>query len=182
MSSGNSNVFSSRHYKVLGSELKRRTKQPAEHPTFLIYFVLSVVTLGGAGIWFEVYSFFYAAKNPNLEPLRTALTTFFPAIAGSTTLQLILAENNRSLKAFAILCLFLVAGAALITAPKSAAVDVFAMIVGIGTSLFACWIWWITNADTPEFKDVINPDAALGGDRATVQQVTLSGDLSGFDH
>ena len=48
--------------------------------------------------------------------------------------------------------------------------------IGLVASLFAIFIWWIANADDPNFDDNVDPDILTGGNPNT----PLKGDTSGF--
>ena len=170
------------NYRALWLELARRTREPLGHPSFVIYFLLAVVGFAGLGLWLELYAYFTTVPAPSFGPLRTALTTFFPALAGSTALQLIWAEHQRFLRSFAVLCLVILLLMAVVTAANSRVQDFWAVGFGILSSVAACWIWWITNADQPDFRDEIDPDDAVGGGRDSLNKAQLPGSLEGIDH
>lgn len=165
-------------YQLIGQELARRTREPIVHPTFVIYFLVGVVGLGSLGLWFELSAFLNApSADRSLDGIRIALTTLFPTLAGSTAIQQILAENDR-LRAFAVLILATFTTTALIVAQDSMDVN-WSVIVGIVASIGALWVWWVVNADHPDYQDKIEPAAAVGGDDP---RLPLSGDLAGFKH
>jgi hypothetical protein len=171
------------HYSALGQELWRRTRDPIGHPSFVIFFLLAVVGCAGLGLWIEVWAYFSSDQSGELDSVRTALTTYFPALAGSTVLQLIWAESSgRSLRAFALLCAFMIVLMTIVSSAGSKFDDGTAIWVGIVASIGAGWIWWITNADQQDFQDKIDPDAAIGGGRDRVESRQLSGSLDGFYH
>jgi hypothetical protein len=72
--------------------------------------------------------------------------------------------------------------AVLVTATTSHVGDFWAMTFGILSSVAACWVWWVTNADQKDLLDQIDPDAPVGGDREAVKENKLSGSLDGIDH
>jgi hypothetical protein len=162
----------------LGKELKKRTIEPLFHASFVIYFIVSVVIVGGAGIWLEIYAYNFPplvdSGPPSLAALRTAFVTFFSALAGSACMQLIWAEDYlRSLRAFATLVLVVTSILALIVAIP-AIHNVTALCIGVASSLVALWIWWVANAKQ---KDLLDPDAPTGGDPSA----PLAGNLQGFN-
>lgn len=95
-------------WKRLGRELKRRSVDPLGHVSFVSYFIVAVLIVGGAGIWTELRNYLIFVPtielpNASLASLRTSAITFFPALAGSSCMQLIWAEDQeRSLRAFAV--------------------------------------------------------------------------------
>lgn len=164
----------------LGRELKKRTFEPFSHASFVIYFVVAVILIGGVGFWIELYAYLLHARPPieqadPLSALRTTVITFFPALAGSACLQLVWAENHqKSLRAFGVLFLCVMTVMALAISPNAVG-NRSALILGFISSVAALWTWWIANAKQEDLLD-IDPDAPLGGD----EDATLSGDLGGF--
>lgn len=164
----------------LGRELKKRTLEPFSHASFVIYFVVAVIAIGGVGFWIELYSYLlHVTQTPEqtdpLASLRTAVITFFPALAGSACLQLVWAENHqKSLRAFGVLFLCLMTVIALAISP-SVVGNRWALILGSISSIASLWTWWIANAKQQDLLD-IDPEAPLGGDK----DAKLAGDLSGF--
>lgn len=161
-------------WRRLGHELKKRSWDPVGHVSFVSYFFVAVVIFGGAGIWMELRSYltFVATPEqpyPSLASLRTAVMTFFPALAGSSCMQLIWAEDHeRSLRAFAVVVLTTLIVVIFFIAPDGVS-DRAALVGGAAASFLALWSWWIANAKQ---KDFLDPDAATGG-KAT------GGDLPG---
>ena len=99
------------------------------------------------------------------------MITFFPALAGSSCMQLIWAEDDeRSLRAFAVVVLTALILVIFFVAPEAVS-DRAALMAGAAASLLALWSWWIANAKQKDLLDT-NPDAATGG-KAT------GGDLPG---
>lgn len=147
---------------------------PVGHFSFVSYFFVAVVIFGGAGIWTELRAYLNFVPTPDqlchsLASLRTAVITFFPALAGSSCMQLIWAENHeRSLRAFAVVMLAVLILAIFFITPEGVS-DRAALTVGAAASFLALWSWWIANAKQ---KDLLDPDAATGGK-------TTGGDLPG---
>ena len=166
----------------LGNALKRRTLEPFAHVSFVIYFIVAVVIIGGIGVWMELYAFFLPSAQPiassePLVPLRSAVVTFFPALTASACLQLIWAENDHKfLRSFGVLFLTLMTTIALLISPHAMG-NSSALTVGIIASMGSLWMWWIANAKQNDFLD-IDSDAPLGG-KAT--DTELMGNLDGFN-
>lgn len=166
----------------LGRELKKRTVDPIGHVSFTLFFLVAVILLGGAGVWLELHSYFSyvpTAEKPtaSLAALRTAVITFFPALAGSSCMQLIWVNDElKSLRAFATSILVILFIAAVAIAPDKISTNL-ALVIGGISSCIAFWMWWIANADHPGLKDIDDPDASLGNRDPSGE---LSGDLDGF--
>ena len=167
-------------WTLLRDELWKRTKGPAAHASFVMYFLVAVVVIGAGGVWLELYLFMFLAEtddptSSSVSGLRTAVITFFPALAGSACTQLVWAEDkNKSLRSFAFTALVLITILAIGISP-SAIGSKTAFFMGSLASLFALWIWWIANAKQPDLLDS-NLDAPLGKDPGS----KISGSLDGF--
>ena len=178
--SGSNVTHKSSSWKALLGELKRRTLEPLGHPSFVIYFVVAVVIIGGIGLWLELYKYIFFAtssgeKDP-VSPLRTAVITFFPALAGTACLQIVWAEHQKAIRSFGILFLCLMTVTALAISP-SAIGNHAALIIGGFSSVAALWTWWVANANQKELLDSIDSDAPLGKKNAAAP---LSGNLENF--
>lgn len=82
---------------LLGRELLRRSRSPLQHFSFVAYFLVAVVGLGGIGIWLELEAMSRVPQT-TLNPLvsvRTALISFFPALAGTSCMQLIWSDESK---------------------------------------------------------------------------------------
>lgn len=164
----------------LARELKKRTFEPVAHASFVIYFVVAVIVIGGVGFWIELYAYLLLATPSTgqadpVSALRTAVITFFPALAGSACLQLVWAENHqKALRAFGILFLCLMTVIALAISPNAVG-NRSALVFGFFSSIAALWTWWIANARQKDLLD-IDPDAPLGGNR----NADIPGNLDGF--
>lgn len=154
-------------WKKLAHELGKRTTAPLGHVSFVFYFFVAVVIFGGAGIWAELRSYFAFVPttdqtDPSLTALRAAVISFFPALAGSSCMQLIWAEDHeRSLRAFAAVVLTLLILAIFVITPAGVS-DSTALVGGFAASILALWSWWIANAKQKDLLD-LDPDAATGG-------------------
>lgn len=149
-------------FKELGKEAWSRTLKPSRSPSFLVFFVLAVFGLGALGIWLELYALILpdpgssagniARLHSDLSPLRVALLTFFPAVAGTSAMQLIWAEKPKHFRSVSVLFLFIFLIAALITSPARVP-DWFALTTGTGMSPLSMWVWWIANATQRDLLD-----------------------------
>lgn len=170
-------------WERLWRELVRRTCGPFKHVSFVIYFLVATVIIGGIGFWLELYVYVFSAqpKPENIDPLlamRTAVTTFFPALTGTACLQLIWAEDHRKpLRAFGVFFLVIMTIVALVIAPTQFITSNSALTVGFVASLASLWAWWIANAEQKDLLDDIDPDDSIGGKKVDVD---LPGNLDGF--
>lgn len=173
---------SNNSWAELGRELRSRSIDPLSHVSFVIYFFVAVVIVGGIGFWIELYGYAFSVigDGVQLDPVtgvRTAVVTFFPALTGSACLQLIWAESNlKSLRAFGVFFLAITTVVALLIASTKAVGNTGALAVGCLFTLASFWAWWIANAKQRDLLD-INADAPLGGDTT---DGSLPGDLNGF--
>jgi hypothetical protein len=162
---------------LLGKELTHRSLSPLSHSSFVFFFVVGVVGLGGIGVWLELETLSRIGSAPQtpLGSLRTALISFFPALAGTSCMQLIWSdESKKYMKSFSTAMMMGAATVAVMTARPSVSDTSALWIAGIA-SIVALWTWWIANAFQNEFLDP--PDAAVGGDAGAAQ---LPGDLSDY--
>lgn len=161
------------YWSYLGLELKQRSFSPWRHPSFVFYFLIAVVFVGAAGVWWEIYRIYnYKSGYGNL---RIAIYTFFPVLTTTTGLQLIWAEGGmRSMRGFSTFIVMLCLVGLLISMTTQS--DTISLITGGICSLVALWLWVIANAKHPDFLDTSN-DAPVGGkvDRA------LKGNLHGYE-
>lgn len=169
-------------YREIADEFKERTTRPAKHPSFVLFFMCAVLGLGALGIWLELFSYIYpeSGEYPSRETdaLRTAILTFFPAVAGTAAMQLMWAESTKHFRsvAFAILAAFLVV--ALLISPARIT-NASALVAGVTASVVSLWVWWIANAKQADLLDSINTSAPIGGDNV---EVKLAGSLDEFQH
>ena len=161
-------------------ELRRRTREPIHNAPFVFYCVLGVAIFGGLGVWAEVVKIAIAETSVGLAGLITAIITFYPALAGSTTIHLVYASVNRNdkvLLSFGLLLLCLFPISALLLSLFSGHYPIVVLVLGTMFSLGVVWVWWITYCDDATYKQMPAPDAATGGD----PERSLSGDLSDFE-
>lgn len=175
-------------YRELRRDFRERTSKPLRHPSFIAFFLLAVVGLGALGFWLELYVLLLPSdanclveplcvpERSSLEALRTALITYFPAVAGTSAMQLMWSGSTKHFRSAAVLLLFASLVVALLIFP-SQVTDGWAIGWGGLMSIAALWLWWIANANQPELLDDVNPNDPVGGDDPTVE---LSGDPTGW--
>lgn len=178
MSATDANSSSPSDWKHLRSELCRRTWQPFSSAPFVIYVLLAIVGLGCLGIWVELVKLARVDGDGSSDGVLTALATFYPALVGSASLQLILYSTGRgdkTLTSFALLaCIASLASVVLISVFHTQ-FPILTVRAAIFFVLFSIWLWWITNADDPTYKSA-PIDAASGGD----PDRPLAGSTKGF--
>lgn len=164
------------HWRLLVATLKARTLRPLRHPSFVLYFVVAVLLIGASGVWLELHKLvFPGVGSPSFAAMRTALATFFPALAGSSCMQVILAEDQqKSLRAVSILLLTVLSVMAIVIAPASVG-DVTALAIATLGSIVALWAWWFANAQQRDFQDGVDAPIGKGDPKAD-----LTGTLAGF--
>ncbi|WDM62270.1 hypothetical protein [Stenotrophomonas forensis] len=174
-------------FQDLKKEAWQRTCTPFRSPSFLVFFAIAVVGLGALGIWLEIYSLILPeppalrgalnTTDNGLSSLRAAILTFFPAVAGTSAMQLIWAEKLKHFRSASILLLFIFLVSALITSP-SRVPDFWALLAGTLMSILSMWVWWIANATQPDLLDKrIDLDSAVGGEDVTAP---MQGNTEGF--
>lgn len=163
------------HWRFLFDEVVRKTRNPIQHPTFVIYFIVAVVGIGAWGLWTEIIANFFP-KGRGILGFQDVFITYIPAFVAPTCMQLILAEKQKTLRAFSIfltaLCLVSFALCVKISSWPS-------MAFGVVSTLGALWLWWIANSDQSDFTDGrVDLDAATGGEVSP--DVPLAGSLADF--
>ncbi len=163
----------------LSRELARRTREPIKHAPFVFYVILGTIVFGGLGVWVELLKIVISESSVGLAGLITAIITFYPALAGSTTIQLVLSSANRNDKvvmSFGLLMLCLFTISALLLAVFAGKHPTAVMVAGVVLSFLVVWVWWITNCDDATYKQMPAPDAATGGD----PERKLSGNITEY--
>jgi len=170
--------------KRLRDELARRTLEPLHDIPFITYITLAIILFGGLGVWVEGFKIIYKILVTNecieVSSLITSILTYYPAVLGAGCLQLVLSSFNKMDKDMASFGLFVFVGGLLSVVILPFFSEKFPGLVifsGVVWSIFAVWIWWITNSDDPTFRRMPPPDAASGGDTKR----DLSGDLTGVE-
>ncbi|MCA3641217.1 MAG: hypothetical protein IOC63_05065 [Methylobacterium sp.] len=163
------------HY--LRREISRRTCQPFSDVPFVFYVLLAIVGLGCLGIWFELIKLSLSSDLPKYDGVLTALATFFPALIGSSSLQLILTSTgnkDKVLVSFGYLVSLMAFGAVVLISVFHPTSPVLTLSASVLFSVFAVWLWWFTNGDDPTYKSA-SVDAASGGDTGKPLRGTTSG-------
>ena len=176
---------------TLADELAARLVEPRYSVSFVMYLFTGVVLLGGIAIWLEIVRYAVEAHGmkkgepwPSLSGVLTAVHTFYPALAWSSTMQLVYGEkNDKWLKAVAIgfgsvtllMAVFAMALAGVWLAVTS-------MVVGVLGTLIAIFLWWIANAPDPNLKDLLPKTVGMGAKGGAIEPDTaLPGSTQGFD-
>ncbi|TCQ70944.1 hypothetical protein EDF68_13111 [Ochrobactrum sp. BH3] len=108
LESGN---LSENGFRIAWAELKRRTAKPKTEVVYWSYFIFAVCGLGGIGILLEFAR--YASVKDSVTPdgLFTAFATFFPALIGSSAMQIMFDKvNDRRMMAISVGSLILTLG------------------------------------------------------------------------
>ena len=165
-------------FSYVGKELCRRTAEIWKRFPLFVFVLVAIVGLGGLGIWVELVKALLSESPEESDGLFTAVATFYPALAGSASCQLILNATgmlNRIITALGILVLFIFLAAAVLVGIFHSQYPFACLISAIILVVFSIWIWIISNADNPIFHPV-RIDAASGGSPSR----NPKGDLSGF--
>ncbi|MFD1703521.1 hypothetical protein ACFSCV_10950 [Methylopila henanensis] len=178
MSESSLTSTSTNGFTLLGKDIWGRTCSPMRHVTFWVYLLLGVVLCSGLGVWFEVIRYAYGTNEAKPDAILVALLTFFPALVGSSSLQMVFGSEAKGLRAFALLLVVVFALAASWLAFGRPTDFSVAMRWALFFSVVAIWIWWIANGADPSFRDTVPVNAPIGGDPS----VPLSGSLDGFKH
>lgn len=169
-------------YRQLWQELGRRTKTPFLDLTFVIYVFLGVLLFGGLGVWSEVFTNLIR-KDWQWDTVIHALSTYYPALIGAATIQLILEANrqeqrifDRPLTAFSLLILLgsILSGILIRVFEATSTFSNFCFWGTCVLTILGIWIWVVANCDNPDLKT--DPSAASGGDPTR----PLKGNLEGF--
>lgn len=151
-------------YARLLAEVRRRWHEPSGHPTFGLFFVGSFLMFAAVGVWLEFFKLFLGTgpEPGSASSLRTAIATYFPAVLGSSLLQLLISETLRSLRAlgFIVGVLFGVLAFVLISAATLG--DWPAILIGLLASAAALACWRIVYADDQSLRDDPEPQVATG--------------------
>lgn len=150
----------------LRAEVVRRWTAPRRDPTYLLFFITSLVFFAGAGFWLELLklTFGIGETDQSISALRTAIATYFPAVLGAAAMQLAISETLRSLRALGQLLAWVFVCLALVLVFAVNLADAWALFIGLLCSACALAVWWIVNADDKALRDdQPPPEAATGG-------------------
>jgi hypothetical protein len=161
----------------LGAELKRRLLAPIGQVSFWVFFLLGVVLFSASGVWVELGKY-GLAENGNLNGVRTAIYTFFPALACTATMQIIFSEDDkkymRSL-GYAVGLILILIGIGLLAFDEHFSPIVSIFFGGIA-SIISVLTWWIANGYEQMFYDNLKGDEPTGGN----PEAPLKGSTSGL--
>lgn len=178
MNSADADSNSVGDWRYLGREIWRRTWHPFLNVPFVFYVILAIVCLGGLGIWVELIKTQFSKAPTSYEGVLTAIATFYPALIGSASLQLILMSTGKSDKILVSFALLV----CIISFLSVGIIGVFHQLHPVWSfkaasffAVFAVWFWWFTNGDDLTYQNA-PVDAAAGGDT----DKALKGNLDDF--
>lgn len=171
MEEGNHKGGSSQHWKVLWAEICSRVVEPTAHPSFIMFFLLTVIVISPAGIWLELYRFLIITPTPTSDALLTSIATFSPALMTSSCLQVIWGKPLPSFRAF-LISVSIISGIGWIFCVAAPIQKSTSIALGLVLSFIALCVWWMSNATQKELRDDFDFSAPVGGDN-------LNGELSG---
>lgn len=154
------------HWVGLRDFFIERLRGPVKNPTFIIYFIVAILGVGGIGIWSSLSSL-------DGTIIGASLYTYFLALAAASAFDLVLAEKQRKY----IRAITIAIGVVIITlAIRMIAhpIGAFSIGCGIGGYAVATLLWWIANADNPNLSD--DTANVTGGDT----NKPTSGSTEGF--
>lgn len=161
----------------LGAELRRRLFAPIGQVSFWVFFLLGVVLFSASGVWVELGKYAFSEQG-NLNGVRTAIHTFFPAVACTATMQIIFSEDDkkymRSL-GYAVGLILILIGIGLLALDERLSSTV-SILLGASASIISVLAWWIANGDEQMFYDNLKGDESTGGD----PKAPLKGSTSGL--
>lgn len=172
-----------RPYRQFAKEMGRRTSSSFLDFTFVLYVFLGVLLFGGLGIWSEVVKNLIGDEW-RWDAIMQALATYYPALIGAATIQLILEANRQDLRAFdrpmtivsvLFLIISIITGILIRVFEANSTFADFCFWGTIALSIFGVWVWAVANCDNPDLKT--DPSAASGGD----PNRPLKGDMGGFE-
>lgn len=153
-------------------DLAVRLIRPRYSVPFMMYLFTGVLLLGGVAIWVEIVKYsisshFYLPSSgrpvPRIDAILAAIHTFYPALAWSATMQVVLADapegdsDGRPHKRLRALALFLGSVVLVLAVVVMSLAEVLLPSVSLGFGLLgvliAIVLWWIANAEDDTYKD-----------------------------
>jgi hypothetical protein len=163
----------SKHWSDLREEISERTFNPAASPSYVCFFIIAVIGVGAVGFWIELVKLLN--NTGSVGATKTAMVTFFWALATTSCMQVIWAKEVKHFTSFSIFLFALCLTAVVICTMSEKNCLVF--LCGILASVIALWMWWMVNATPSNLSDdPINDETPLGGD----EDKELKGGLNGF--
>lgn len=126
-------------------------------PSFVLTFIIVIITCGGCGIWLP-----YLVKKTSVFFRPDAVLTYGLSIIASILAETILSdkrtknENMLFFSAAVIATILLLSGLFLTENSETAKLSIWGGILSLV-------IWFISNADDPKYDEKQKPDSALGG-------------------
>ena len=170
-------------YARLFAEVKRRWKEPSGHPTFGLFFVGSFLMFAAVGVWLETCKLLFGIgpEPGSAAALRTAIATYFPAVLGTSLLQLFISETLRSLRALGFIVGFVFFTLAFVLIFAVNLENWAAILLGLFASAAALSCWRIVYADDLSLRDDPMPQPEVAtGDVDPVAPLMGDDALSGF--
>ncbi|ATE66797.1 hypothetical protein CMV14_22250 [Rhizorhabdus dicambivorans] len=173
-----------RPISVVIQELHRRARNGFRHAPFTLAFLFGLVFAGGFGVWLEVWNLMLtSASDPafgNLAPLRTALSTYFPAVIGAAAMQMTFEDDQKANRGIAIGLTILLLVAFLMMTDRRLS-DCAAFALGIASTLVSLWTWCAANGNALTFQE--QPlTAPVGGDVEPNAPIAGSDALDGLKY
>ena len=159
--------------------LHQRAKSGFKHATFQQAFWVGLVLAGGIGVWLEAYKLIWHPQDSSLAALRSAISTFFPAVIGATSLQMAFEDSLKANRGIAFCSAFLLLIVFLFMA-DSQFPNILAFPLGLSASLVSLWIWCAANGNSMAFREL--PTNASLGDLPLDAQLQGEADLKGLKH
>ncbi len=152
-------------FAFLGKEILRRLRKPMGQTNFWLYLILAVLCLGGLAIYIEGFRYFRSSPDTDAKGLELALYTVFPAVMGSSAVQLALDKDNSPIRNAGIATLVVCFGLSYFLITNIGAMpDTLSILIGGIVCAFSVFVWWVANGAESVFQDQIQPDASIGGD------------------
>ena len=176
-------------WEWLVNDLKRRTREPKNDVSFVLYVLTAIVGIGGLGIWVEIVKY-AQSSDKNVGGIIIALSAFFPALTGSAAFQLVLDSldktnedksekrfANKILSTFAIATMVAFFGLDLLLVICSKSFPNLILTLCCLCSMASVWVWWVSNADQKTFRTKPpSPEQSVGGST----EKPLPGGTDGF--
>lgn len=160
-------------------ELHKRARSGFRHAPFKMAFWVGLVFAGGMGIWLEVYKLIFDPEITKLDSLRTAISTFFPAVIGATSLQMAFEDELKANRGVAVCAAFVLLIVFMMMADRHLP-DGLAFPLGILASLASLWTWCAANGNSRSFQEI--PNTAAIGDLPLDAPLAGGQDLAGLKH
>lgn len=147
-------------------ELKTRFLAPVGQVSFWVFLFLGVILFSACGVWVELGKYGLSLSG-NLDGVRTAIYTFFPALACTATMQIIFSQDDKKKylrsAAYAIGVILMLVAIGLLAFDKQFSPTV-SISWGTIASVISVLTWWVANGHENMFYDnQTDPEAQVGG-------------------